>query len=199
MVDTITMANLGYLQLKASPGVWNLRIREGRSRDIYSLESLKFMSQSGSLSTSRILDGHDAKVIVDSFDGLTVFPYVKKRPGMEAEDVLQEAEAAPGKNGFWDSVKNRVLPKLSKGRETINVFSVASGHLYERFLSIMMLSVKQRTRSPVKFWLIENFLSPSFMEFLPHLAREHKFDYELVTYKWPKWLREQTEKQRIIW
>lgn len=25
------------------------------------------------------------------------------------------------------------------------------------------------------------------------------FDYELVTYKWPSWLHQQTEKQRIIW
>lgn len=50
-----------------------------------------------------------------------------------------------------------------KKNETINVFSVASGHLYERFLSIMMISVKKQTQQPLKFWLIENFLSPSFM------------------------------------
>jgi len=31
------------------------------------------------------------------------------------------------------------------------------------------------------------------------LAQEYKFDYEFVTYKWPRWVREQTEKQRIIW
>ena len=36
-------------------------------------------------------------------------------------------------------------------------------------------------------------------EFIPHLAEEYGFQYELVTYKWPKWLRAQTEKQRIIW
>lgn len=28
---------------------------------------------------------------------------------------------------------------------------------------------------------------------------EYGFDYELVTYKWPHWLRGQTEKQRTIW
>jgi UDP-glucose:glycoprotein glucosyltransferase len=67
--------------------------------------------------------------------------------------------------------------------KTINVFSVASGHLYERFLSIMMLSVKKQTKHPVKFWLIENFLSPSFMEFIPYLAKEHGFEYEFVTCK----------------
>lgn len=81
----------------------------------------------------------------------------------------------------------------------MHVFSVASGHLYERFLSIMMLSVKGQSKHTVKFWLIENFLSPSFLAFLPHLAKSYDFEYELVTYKWPYWLRHQTEKQREIW
>ena len=36
-------------------------------------------------------------------------------------------------------------------------------------------------------------------EFLPHFAEAYGFEYELITYKWPSWLRAQTEKQRIIW
>lgn len=36
-------------------------------------------------------------------------------------------------------------------------------------------------------------------EFIPHLAEAYDFKYELVTYKWPSWLRAQKEKQRIIW
>lgn len=84
----------------------------------------------------------------------------------------------------------------------------------------MILSVLRNTNSSVKFWFIENFLSPSFLvrptlslsliilnlpflplqqEFIPHLAKQYDFQYELVTYKWPSWLRAQTEKQRIIW
>jgi UDP-glucose:glycoprotein glucosyltransferase len=31
------------------------------------------------------------------------------------------------------------------------------------------------------------------------MAEEYGFQYELVTYKWPSWLRAQKEKQRIIW
>lgn len=50
----------------------------------------------------------------------------------------------------------------TKKKAAINIFSVASGHLYERFLSIMILSVIKNTDSRVKFWFIENFLSPSF-------------------------------------
>lgn len=63
----------------------------------------------------------------------------------------------------------------------------------------MILSVMRNTKSSVKFWFIENFLSPSFLEFIPHLAERYGFQYELVTYKWPSWLRAQKEKQRIIW
>ena len=31
------------------------------------------------------------------------------------------------------------------------------------------------------------------------MAKEYGFQYELVTYKWPSWLRAQREKQRTIW
>lgn len=88
----------------------------------------------------------------------------------------------------------------------------------QRFASIMILSVLRNTKSSVKFWFIENFLSPSFLvcswvilhdasglmlyarqEFIPHFAEAYNFQYELVTYKWPSWLRAQKEKQRTIW
>ena len=31
------------------------------------------------------------------------------------------------------------------------------------------------------------------------MANKYSFQYELVQYKWPRWLHQQTEKQRIIW
>lgn len=84
--------------------------------------------------------------------------------------------------------------------ETMHVFSLASGHLYERFLRIMMLSVIHNTKSPVKFWFLKNFLSARFTQFfLPKMAKKHSIQYELVTYRWPSWLHQQTERQRIIW
>lgn len=204
MVDTITMTNLGYFQLKADAGVWELRLREGRSNDVYELLSLSDSMDTLMVDGSVSSDGA-AKVIVNSFEGVTVFPYVKKRFGKETEDVLEPENPVVkhgSESGLWDSIKTRVFGSSagSKGTNTtINVFSVASGHLYERFLGIMMISVMKQTKSPVKFWLIENFLSPKFMQFLPHLAKAYNFDYELVTYKWPHWLRGQTEKQRVIW
>lgn len=31
------------------------------------------------------------------------------------------------------------------------------------------------------------------------MVQAYDFQYELVQYKWPRWLHQQTEKQRIIW
>jgi len=98
----------------------------------------------------------------------------------------------------WGNKFKKTTPDLS-ANETLNVFSLASGHLYERFLKIMMLSVIKKTANPVKFWLLGNFLSPKFKEFIPFMAKKYGFQVELVTYKWPVWLRQQTEKQRVIW
>lgn len=98
--------------------------------------------------------------------------------------------------------------------DRINIFSLASGHLYERFLRIMMVSVMKNTRHPVKFWLLNNYLSPQFrvrkidiknynffilQETLPVMAAHYGFDYQLIEYKWPRWLHQQTEKQRVMW
>lgn len=63
---------------------------------------------------------------------------------------------------LWGSQEPKQATEKTNQAE-INIFSVASGHLYERFLSIMILSVLRHTKSTVKFWFIENFLSPSFM------------------------------------
>jgi UDP-glucose:glycoprotein glucosyltransferase len=92
-----------------------------------------------------------------------------------------------------------LFPKAATKHADINIFSVASGHLYERMLNIMMVSVMRHTNHTVKFWFIEQFLSPSFKAFVPKLAAEYGFQYEMVTYKWPHWLRAQKEKQRVIW
>lgn len=57
----------------------------------------------------------------------------------------------------------------------------------------------RKTDHSVKFWFVEDFLSPSFKHLLPHLSDRYGFQYELISYAWPHWLRSQTEKQRTIW
>ncbi|KAF5357223.1 hypothetical protein D9756_006756 [Leucocoprinus leucothites] len=204
--DTLVAANLGYLQFKAKPGVFQLQIREeGRGRKIFRMQSV---GNEGWDSPS-VEEGGDEITLV-SFDGLTLYPRLARLPGMEKEDVLEEEEEPESTvlesltskfMSFFKNDEQDTGKELSvvKQQADINIFTVASGLLYERFVSIMILSVLRNTKSSVKFWFIENFLSPSFLEFIPHMAEKYGFDYELVTYKWPSWLRAQTEKQRIIW
>jgi UDP-glucose:glycoprotein glucosyltransferase len=208
--DTQVVANLGYLQFKARPGTFRLEIREGRGREIYELESVGSEGWN-----SRSVDEAGDELTVMSFDGLTLYPRLARKPGAEKLDVL-DVQAEPGERSRnivenWmskvssflkppaDNRGTTAVQKQGAGQADINIFTVASGLLYERFASIMILSVLRNTNSSVKFWFIENFLSPSFLEFIPHMAEEYGFQYELVTYKWPSWLRAQKEKQRVIW
>ncbi len=68
------------------------------------------------------------------------------------------------------------LRTVKPSNSTINVFSLASGHLYERFLSIMMRTVRGTTQAPVKFWFLRQFLSPQFkVACFPPLPRRRLF------------------------
>uniref|UniRef100_A0A8B9JKA7 UDP-glucose ceramide glucosyltransferase-like 1 n=1 Tax=Astyanax mexicanus TaxID=7994 RepID=A0A8B9JKA7_ASTMX len=196
IVDTIVMANLGYFQLKANPGAWILRLRKGRSDDIY-----KIYSHDG---TDSPAEAEDLIVVLNNFKSKIIKVKVQKKPDKMNEELLSDA-TNENDSGFWQSL-TRGFTGGSKVEETkpdkddvINIFSVASGHLYERFLRIMMLSVLKHTKTPVKFWFLKNYLSPTFKEWIPYMAKEYGFQYELVQYKWPRWLHQQTEKQRIIW
>lgn len=111
--------------------------------------------------------------------------------------------------GFWSSLTQGLF-NLATGKaslshsaahdeDTIHVFSVATGRMYERLLRIMLLSVHKRTSRKVKFWLLENYLSPHFKARASAMAEHYHFEIAYVTYKWPSWLRAQTNQQRIIW
>jgi len=197
--DTIIMANLGYFQFKANPGFYKIDLQEGRSSEIFKIDSI------GSLGWSPVPGDETTEVVLMSFQGATLYPRISRRSGMEMEDVLETKNDSP--LDFVSRGLSFAQGILGKGKHIaakdahadINIFSVASGHLYERMLNIMMVSVMKHTKHTVKFWFIEQFLSPSFKDFIPYLAAEYGFKYEMVTYKWPHWLRAQTEKQREIW
>ncbi|KAF8631762.1 hypothetical protein AX15_002201 [Amanita polypyramis BW_CC] len=205
--DTLVVANLGYIQFRAKPGVFKLEIREGRGREVYQLDSV---GNEGWDSPSVKAGG--AEITLTSFDGLTLFPRLSKKKGMETASALEgdKGDERGTMGGILDDITSKFKSLFKNGKSVdalterkdqaeINIFTVASGLLYERFVGIMILSVLRNTNSTVKFWFIENFLSPSFLEFIPHMAKEYGFQYELVTYKWPSWLRAQQEKQRLIW
>ena len=226
--DTLVMQNLGYFQLQAMPGVYHLRLARGRASGLYSIAPPS-NSPSSLSSVEDGAGVAGIPVTVQSFSGSDLTLRVRKKKGMEGRSLLAKIpttggdEASPdnalddegldeeehydgAKKGLWGQITNIFSGKENGAAagdgselETLHVFSLASGHLYERLLRIMMLSVRKRTSGPLKFWIVENFLSPQFKETIQYMATEFGFDVGLVTYKWPHWLRRQTEKQRIIW
>ena len=137
--------------------------------------------------------------------GKHMYLFLRKRPEHMFEDVLEPAPAAPAPEGGSLWAKARGV--LSRGGaaapaapattgmpptgvdsgpqngsaadlETINVFTIASGHMYERLQKIMILSVIKRTANPVKFWFIKNYMSPQMKAAVPLMARQYGFQYE---------------------
>lgn len=94
LVDTIVMANLGYFQLKANPGAWILRLRQGRSADIYDI-----VSHEGSDTPP---NSTDIKVLIGSFQSHVMKLKVSKKPGKAQEELL--ADDADINSGLWSSI-----------------------------------------------------------------------------------------------
>jgi len=166
----------GYFQLRQTPGVFKLALHSQQAEKLVKPKGLVYLTDlagRGSLLETLLLPG--------------------------------ELEQDPSANLF--AAKNPDSTKTFEGfggdptvcKETIHIFSVASGLRYERLLRIMMMSVRKHTKCPLRFWLVENFLSASFRRLLPGLAAKVGFAVSTVTYKWPTWLREQVQKQRVIW
>lgn len=127
MVDTIVMANLGYFQLKANPGAWVLKLRQGKSEDIYQIVGHK--------GTDSQQERGDVVVVLNSFKSKILQVQVQKNPDRIKEDILSDKDGT--KKGMWDSIKSftkSLRKKDEKETDILNIFSVASGHLYERFL-----------------------------------------------------------------
>ncbi len=142
--DTLVMKTAGYFQLRSNPGVWSLRIEENsRGSDIFHLVDGK-ISASGQVSQAKTAVERKAKTLVArDFTSPFHMLLVKRKKGFEkAELYVDEVDSS------------NVVGKSSN--ETVHIFSLATGHAYERLLKIMMLSVTKRTSAPVKFWLFSN-------------------------------------------
>lgn len=175
-VEGYTLKNLGYSQVLLAPAEWKLLLKF----DTASSKYYELLSASSNRYEANDKAVESIPLYLSSLLGALINPRIRKKPGFESKDAFSASKQ-----------------KLSE--PTVNVFSIASGHTYEKLMSIMMLSVKKHSKGPVKFWLIENFLSPGFIQQLPQLALEYNFEYEMVAYKWPLWLRQQLELHRTVW
>lgn len=73
------MANLGYWQMKVSPGVWYLQLAPGRSSELYVLKDEGDGSQSKTLSK---------RITINDLRGTVVHLEVVKKKGKEHEKLL---------------------------------------------------------------------------------------------------------------
>lgn len=83
--DTIVMANLGYFQLKTNPGAWRLQLRDGRSKDIYTINSIPLAE---ALERPESAAEGIATVLIDSFTGKVIRVRVAKKQGEKRELIL---------------------------------------------------------------------------------------------------------------
>lgn len=79
LVDTLVMANLGYWQMKVSPGVWYLQLAPGRSADLYTLKENGVGSQHQPSSK---------QIVINDLRGKVVHLEVLKKKGKEHEQLL---------------------------------------------------------------------------------------------------------------
>lgn len=138
-LDTIVMETLGYFQFRSQPGRWKLSIRTGRSAELYEMETVGAW---GWQSPSVHITGPD--VVLDQLSGLLIFPVVRKRIGKERESLVADVTET-GRKDLVNHVKSnmREFVSLLRGRKNphadVNIFTIASGHLYERMTYIMIL------------------------------------------------------------
>ena len=97
MVDTIVMANLGYFQLKANPGEWLLRLRQGRSAEIYDITTVDGQDV--------IHEGSDVKVLLSSLRSHVLKLKVSKKPDKANMDLLSDDDK---NSGLWNSISRFV-------------------------------------------------------------------------------------------
>lgn len=93
MVDTIVMANLGYFQLKANPGEWLLKLRQGRSAEIYDITSVDGLDV--------IHNGNNVKVLISSLRSNVLKLRVTKKPDKSGVDLLSDDDKG---SGIWNSI-----------------------------------------------------------------------------------------------
>lgn len=95
---------------------------------------------------------HNTSTLHDVHTGKHVALKVAKRPGMEAEMLLPVDDKADAGGSSKSDKKTGSASKkkgalAAKNSNVINVFTVASGHMYERLQKIMILSVIKNTKS----------------------------------------------------
>ena len=118
-------------------------MREGRSQELYDIVSHE---NTDSLSKKSA----QVTIVIDSFEAKIIKIKVSKKAD-KMNEVLYDDKEEEESGGIWSSISNTFgggsKKEVDQSEDNVlNIFSVASGHLYERFLRIMMLTVLKNTK-----------------------------------------------------
>jgi UDP-glucose:glycoprotein glucosyltransferase len=105
--DTLVMANVGYLQFKVTPGVYDLSIRPGRGTEVFEIESTGTTGWD-----SKKVNETGTEVTLASFEGMTILPRFTRKEGMETADVLAEV-AVSGNAHSAGAIWSRLVDCIS--------------------------------------------------------------------------------------
>jgi len=131
------------------PGIWALKLRDGKSKDIYEIVSHENTDSESKRSATVI-------IVIDSFESKVIRVKVSKKADKINESLLEDKDSEK-ESSIWESIASKFSGSASdlvenKDQENVlNIFSLASGHLYERLMRIMMLTVLKNTQAKVKF------------------------------------------------
>eukprot|EP00792_Barthelona_sp_PAP020_P013752 TRINITY_DN926_c0_g1_i1.p1 TRINITY_DN926_c0_g1~~TRINITY_DN926_c0_g1_i1.p1 ORF type:complete len:1281 (+),score=346.06 TRINITY_DN926_c0_g1_i1:37-3843(+) len=194
--STLSMQKFGYFQLKGDFGINKLIIdTEGQKKlmdDEREILNIVHLSEEETIMyglmnldeihslfqqnpNERIIN----EIFMDSWDGSIVAVNVNRKPSSFLNKFFKKSD--------------------DKHDNTIHVFSLASGHLYERFIRAMVISVKNNTERPTHFYFLDNYASAEFRILIDHLSKKVGFEYTMLSYQWPLFVNPQREKHRIMW
>ena len=126
LTDTIVMANLGFFQFKANPGYYNLKLQDGPSEEIFKIDSV------GAMGYSPQPGDETTDVALLSFQGVTLFPRLSRKPGKEGEDVLEDRKTgaatdivSKGSEFIGDLLKHAGLKKAETSKHiSLNITNI---------------------------------------------------------------------------
>ena len=123
------------------------------------------------VSFEALIGGCGKKAIHLSIVAISSSPVIKVKVSKKVDKLnenLLDDKDTEKESSIWESIASKFsgtgsdLENAKDEENVLNIFSLASGHLYERLMRIMMLTVLKNTKAKVKFWFLKNYLSPQF-------------------------------------
>lgn len=109
-----------------------LQLRDGRSKDIYEIVSHENTDSESKRSPV-------VTIVIDSFESKVIRVKVSKKADKINESLLEDKETEK-ESSIWESIASKFtgssedLEKNKDEENVLNIFSLASGHLYERLM-----------------------------------------------------------------